>query len=901
MANACPKAVSLRRHKKPSKRGDDSNAGVRMNKSIWRVTRALVACLGTFMLVACSGGGGGSGSTMPPSGLTYPSPSPFTIKQAISPLQPTVVGSVTGYSVAPALPAGLGIDSRTGVISGTPTAVAAKMTYTVTAQNAGGSTTAGLSIVVNDVAPHIAYQIPAYSFSANVGAQSVRPMSTGGTVVSWSVAPALPAGLVLNTTDGSISGTPTTATPVATYVVTASNSGGQSTFNLMLAVGPAPILDVGHSSGLTLMRLNGSALLSLDAPPQAAAVPQSLGHWVLQDYASGAILVSGDLPVCSNSFNCTDVCFAAACNSPVYPIYPLVDLAGDTMIDPVPGGQFAYASGPVVSAPSGVEIRSASTGEVLATIPGQFWWYQLAADGSYVITASDTALSLYTTSGRKLFSLPGLYRTAIAFSAPSAIQLAFLTCPGNPAVCPSPGGTNVIERIPVATGSPTASAPFQGAFYAWFHDGARFLTTLGSTVFTYSSGGALEDSRQVQPSHVGTAQGPWWWTLGEGSFSNLNIYKVGGGAPTAFSVFGNIVVSSGSTLGLIESMGAPSNKVGVIDLSGATPTSATYTMPTSFVSAYAAASATMWVSGDDNGVVIDGASLAGPPRFLTLGAVQSVAAGSGYFSVATASGQIFDFNASTHALAGTINFPSVSLAMSSDGSVLAAPDGSLALFQGEGLSQSVNIYSLPGASLINSFAYSPPQAVAISLSGSGTVLLSQSPSNNPPCAATAVAVTGGAPIWCDTTGTVDKAQLSPDGTLVTASTERFSSPNPITRIYKNGVLGTSVPGWSVGWLDNTRFLVDNYQVDVVTNNTVYLGNIVYSSQGSALGTPALPEAIDFRVISADAVYSPAMNTIYSVTTSTPIWMSGNSSTGIGAASSSEVIFTSGTRVLAQPH
>jgi hypothetical protein len=44
-----------------------------------------------------------------------------------------------------------------------------------------------------------------------------------------------------------------------------------------------------------------------------------------------------------------------------------------------------------------------------------------------------------------------------------------------------------------------------------------------------------------------------------------------------------------------------------------------------------------------------------------------------------------------------------------------------------------------------------------------------------------------------------------------------------------------------------------------------------------------------------------MNTIYSVTTSAPIWVSGNSSTGLGDASGSQVVFTSGTLVLAQPH
>ncbi len=39
------------------------------------------------------------------------------------------------------------------MISGTPTALAAQATYTVTATNSGGSTTVGLVITVNDAAP----------------------------------------------------------------------------------------------------------------------------------------------------------------------------------------------------------------------------------------------------------------------------------------------------------------------------------------------------------------------------------------------------------------------------------------------------------------------------------------------------------------------------------------------------------------------------------------------------------------------------------------------------------------------------------------------------------------------------------------------------------------------------
>lgn len=75
---------------------------------------------------------------------------------------------------------------------------------------------------------------------AMVGASvaNVTPNVTGS-VLSYSVAPALPAGLVLNSTTGTISGTPTVAAPTATYTVTAQNSVGSTSFGLVLTVSPA--------------------------------------------------------------------------------------------------------------------------------------------------------------------------------------------------------------------------------------------------------------------------------------------------------------------------------------------------------------------------------------------------------------------------------------------------------------------------------------------------------------------------------------------------------------------------------------------------------------------------------------------------------------------------------------
>jgi hypothetical protein len=92
--------------------------------------------------------GTGTGPT-PPSGLSYtPSSVSGVVGTAITNMVPVVTGTVTNYSVSPPLPAGLSISPTTGLISGTPTAVAASASYTVTASNAGGSTTANVTISV---------------------------------------------------------------------------------------------------------------------------------------------------------------------------------------------------------------------------------------------------------------------------------------------------------------------------------------------------------------------------------------------------------------------------------------------------------------------------------------------------------------------------------------------------------------------------------------------------------------------------------------------------------------------------------------------------------------------------------------------------------------------------------
>jgi hypothetical protein len=257
-------------------------------------------------------------------------------------------------------------------------------------------------------------------------------------------------------------------------------------------------------------------------------------------------------------------------------------------------------------------------------------------------------------------------------------------------------------------------------------------------------------------------------------------------------------------------------------------------------------------------------------------------------------GSIFSFDASNDAPVSTINFPSSQVALSSSGTVLAAAaDANDAQYETD---RTVNVYSLPSGSVINSFPYSynGTPLLNMSLSGSGAVL-GETFSPNSGCVDDAIPTTGGGPIWCNTTSNVQAVRLSPDGTLIAASTVLGSSST--TNLYKNGVLATAVPGWAVGWLDNGRLLVNTY-----SNSVNYAGSVIYDPLGNALGAVSLPDMQAIDVVTGTSVYSPELNTIVSLTTGATTWISGNSSaTRTGAVSGLQVIFASGSLVLAQPH
>ena len=238
-------------------------------------SRWLGLALATVFFFLC--GCGNRQHVKAPTGLTYSAGSAiYTKGVAVTPDNPTSSGgAVTAYSVSPALPAGLTLNSGTGVISGTPTAVTPIASYTVTASDAAGSTTTSISVTVNDQPPS------AFSYAAGTATYVVStpitpnsPTNSGGTVVSYSVIPALPAGLSLSTATGAISGTPTAMTLQAKYTITAVNTGGSATAAVFIAVNSAAPIPLAAPAGLSYKFANATYTAGVSIP---ANVPTSTG------------------------------------------------------------------------------------------------------------------------------------------------------------------------------------------------------------------------------------------------------------------------------------------------------------------------------------------------------------------------------------------------------------------------------------------------------------------------------------------------------------------------------------------------------------------------------------------------------------------------------------------------
>lgn len=264
----------------------------------------------------------------PPGSLNYTEKDPvYTVNTPIAPNDPNPEGgAVSSYSVSPGLPAGLTLNTSTGVITGTPTAVSAAATYTVTAQNSAGSVSEDLTIsVVNAVQPPagLAYKRTWAVYGEGKQILPNTPSSSGGPIAQFSIEPPLPAGMTFDTTTGEISGKPIVLSPETTYTIVGSNAAGQTHTQIQLQVVPrgtwVPVptsMKTGHYNGGWQFLLPNGQVLVLGGKDQTGALTTAVdlydpdtGVWSSEPpmssphYKGVAALVDGKVLVASGQDN----------------------------------------------------------------------------------------------------------------------------------------------------------------------------------------------------------------------------------------------------------------------------------------------------------------------------------------------------------------------------------------------------------------------------------------------------------------------------------------------------------------------------------------------------------------------------------------------------------------------
>jgi len=165
---------------------------------------------------------------------------------AFTPVTATGGYGTLSYAIGTSLPGGLIFNTSTGVVSGTPTVISSSNPYTVTVTDTLSQLSSKtFSLSVSYPLLSTTQVIATKTITQNIDTASFTPVTyTGGYgAVAYSIAPALPSGLAINTSTGLISGIAITSSTVALYTVTATDAAAQTSskgFSLTVLPEPPP-------------------------------------------------------------------------------------------------------------------------------------------------------------------------------------------------------------------------------------------------------------------------------------------------------------------------------------------------------------------------------------------------------------------------------------------------------------------------------------------------------------------------------------------------------------------------------------------------------------------------------------------------------------------------------------
>jgi hypothetical protein len=174
----------------------------------------------------------------------------------------TGISGTKVFVISPSLPAGLTMNTATGVVSGTPTEASVAANYTVTVSDGATSATATITIAVSGTAT---LSPGTQTVTGRVGAPitaTTALTSSGLGTRFFSIAPALPAGLTFNSTTGILSGTASEAKAAAIYVVTAADGTNYAVATMRVTIAAVPVMTPATQS---ISGLIGTAIAATSA------------------------------------------------------------------------------------------------------------------------------------------------------------------------------------------------------------------------------------------------------------------------------------------------------------------------------------------------------------------------------------------------------------------------------------------------------------------------------------------------------------------------------------------------------------------------------------------------------------------------------------------------------------
>lgn len=191
-----------------------------------------------------------TGTTASPSFFYSSGSYTFQVNSVIATITPTSTDSITGCSSTPALPAGLNLSNSDCSISGTPTSITASAQYTIKAVVSTGELSTGITIEIKLDAPSsLSYSGSPFTYYIGTTITSITPNVTGS-VENYSITPALPSGLNLNTTTGVLSGIPTSLSNSTVYTIQATNASGNTSTNITITVKDTSVPTYTDANGL---------------------------------------------------------------------------------------------------------------------------------------------------------------------------------------------------------------------------------------------------------------------------------------------------------------------------------------------------------------------------------------------------------------------------------------------------------------------------------------------------------------------------------------------------------------------------------------------------------------------------------------------------------------------------